>query len=146
MAKTRPRKSTKKGTNGSASLTSDRRTSADSNERSAPGTKRSTRVPWPSGPERLSEAWGRVASEEIVGRPVLAEGGLEVRPKRVKVLARFSDQDHPEFDGRYSRVSHWARLHDKSGVLNDVAPDLDQLEKQCALVDAWFRRVRGYKP
>ena len=48
----------------------------------------------------LSETWERIFSQEIVG-PVLAEGGLEVRPMMVKVLARFSDEDHREFDGSY---------------------------------------------
>jgi hypothetical protein len=54
----------------------------------------------------LSETWERIFSQEIVG-PVLAEGGLEVRPMMVKILARFSDTDHSEFEASYSRVSQW---------------------------------------
>lgn len=92
----------------------------------------------------LSETWERIFSQEIVG-PVLAEGGLEVRPMMVKVLARFSDEDHREFDGSYGRTSQWAKRHDKSAAVNYVAPDVDKLDEELRLVDAWFKRVKGYK-
>jgi energy-coupling factor transporter ATP-binding protein EcfA2 len=92
----------------------------------------------------LSETWERIFSQEIVG-PILAEGGLEVRPMMVKVLARFSDEDHREFDGSYGRISQWAKRHDKSVAVNYVAPDLDKLDEELHLVDNWFKRVKGYK-
>ena len=92
----------------------------------------------------LSETWERIFSQEIVG-PVLAEGGLEVRPMMVKILARFSDEDHREFEASYSRVSQWAKRHDKSAVVNYVAPEVDKLEEELGLVDGWFKRVKGYK-
>lgn len=92
----------------------------------------------------LSETWERIFSQEIVG-PVLAEGGLEVRPMMVKVLARFSVGDHLEFEGSYGRASQWARRHDKSAAVNYVAPDIDKLEEELRLVDGWFKRVKGYK-
>src|SRR5262249_15912676 len=77
----------------------------------------------------LSETWERIFSQEIVG-PVLAEGGLEVRPMMVKTLARFSEQDRAEFDASYSRVSQWAKRHDKSALVNYVAPDVADLEAE----------------
>jgi hypothetical protein len=92
----------------------------------------------------LSETWERIFSQEIVGR-VLAEGGLEVRPMMVKILARFSEEDRREFDASYSRVSQWAKRHDKGGMVNYVAPEVDQLEEELGRVDAWFKRVKGYK-
>ncbi|MCC6266330.1 MAG: AAA family ATPase [Dehalococcoidia bacterium] len=92
----------------------------------------------------LSETWERIFSQEIVG-PVLADGGLEVRPLMVKVLARFSDEDHREFDGSYGRTSQWAKRHDKNAAVNYVAPDVDRLDQELALVDTWFKRVKGYK-
>jgi len=92
----------------------------------------------------LSETWERIFSQEIVG-PVLAEGGLEVRPMMVKVLARFSEQDRTEFETSYSRVSEWAKRHDKSALVNYVAPDVADLEAELARVEAWFKRVKGYK-
>jgi energy-coupling factor transporter ATP-binding protein EcfA2 len=92
----------------------------------------------------LSETWERIFSQEIVG-PVLAEGGLEVRPMMVRVLARFSDEDHREFEGSYGRTSQWARRHDKSVSVNYVAPDVHKLDEELRLVENWFKRVRGYK-
>ena len=93
---------------------------------------------------KLSETWERIFSQEVVGQ-VLADGGLEVRPKMVRVLARFSGDDHLEFDGSYGRASRWARRHDKSALVNYVPPTLTELEEELVLVDRWFRRVRGYK-
>lgn len=92
----------------------------------------------------LSETWERIFSQEIVG-PVLAEGGLEVRPMMVKLLARFSDEDHREFDGSYGRASQWAKRHDKGVAVNYVAPDVDKLDEELRLVENWFKRVKGYK-
>lgn len=92
----------------------------------------------------LSETWERIFSQELVG-PILAEGGLEVRPMMVKVLARFSDEDNREFQASYSRISQWAKRHDKNGKVNYVAPEVSALEDELNLVDRWFKRVRGYK-
>lgn len=92
----------------------------------------------------LSETWERIFSQEVVG-PVLAEGGLEVRPLMVKVLARFTIEDHREFDGSYSRASQWAKRHDKSVAVNYVAPDIDKLNEELRQVENWFKRVKAYK-
>lgn len=92
----------------------------------------------------LSETWERIFSQEIVGQ-VLAEGGLEVRPMMVKILARFSENDQMEFQGSYSRVSQWAKRHDKSALVNYVAPDVVDLEVELARVETWFKRVKGYR-
>jgi len=92
----------------------------------------------------LSETWERIFSQEIVGS-VLAEGGLKVRPMMVKILARFSDHDLKEFEASYSRVSQWAKRHDKSALVNYVAPEVSDLEAELKRVDSWFKRVKGYK-
>ncbi len=92
----------------------------------------------------LSETWERVFNQEIVGQ-VLSEGGLEVRPKMVRILARFTDQDYREFDSSYAYTSLWARRHDKSARVNYVAPAVAQLEEQLALINGWHKRVRAYK-
>jgi energy-coupling factor transporter ATP-binding protein EcfA2 len=92
----------------------------------------------------LSETWERIFSQEIVGQ-ILADGGLEVRPKMVKIIARFSDTDHQEFQASYSRVSQWAKRHDKSAIVNYVAPEVQDMEQEVDRVDSWFKRVRGYK-
>ena len=58
---------------------------------------------------------------------------------------RFSNDDEKEFQASYSRVSQWAKRHDKSVLVNYVAPEPQTLEKELDLVDSWFKRVRGYK-
>jgi energy-coupling factor transporter ATP-binding protein EcfA2 len=92
----------------------------------------------------LSETWERIISQEVVGQ-VLAEGGLEVRPNMVKILVRFSDADEREFQASYSRISQWAKRHDKSGIVNYVAPEISLLEDEFNRVDEWFKRVKRYK-
>jgi len=63
----------------------------------------------------------------------------------VKILAKFTEADYTEFDGSYRRVSQWAKRHDKSALVNYVAPEIADLEAELARVDTWFKRVRGYK-
>lgn len=92
----------------------------------------------------LSETWERIFSQEIVG-PVLGEGGLEVRPLMVRILARFTETDRSEFDASYGRVSQWSKRHDKSTLVNYVAPDTADLEVELTRVETWFKRVKSYK-
>ncbi|HEX7680767.1 MAG TPA: AAA family ATPase, partial [Thermoanaerobaculia bacterium] len=83
----------------------------------------------------LSETWERIFSQEIVGQ-ILDAGSLEIRIMKVRILASFSEDDYREFDASYSRVSRWAKRHDKSVVINYVAPQVGDLEKELALVDS----------
>jgi hypothetical protein len=93
---------------------------------------------------RLPEKWEQIFNQEIVG-PIVADGALEVRPMMVRILAKFSGTDRAEFEGSYGRVSQWARRHDKSALVNYVAPDVPDLETELTLVDTWFKRVKAYK-
>ncbi len=93
---------------------------------------------------KLSETWESVFRQELVGL-ILAEGGIEVRPVMVKAIARFSDRDNREFQASYSRASKWAKRHDKSVMVNYVAPDITDLENELAIVQTWFKRVKQYK-
>lgn len=68
-----------------------------------------------------------------------------MRPNMVKILARFSDADEGEFQASYSRISQWAKRHDKSVMVNYVAPEISILEEELKLVDGWFKRVREYQ-
>ncbi len=92
---------------------------------------------------KLSETWERIFSQEIVGQ-ILAGGGTEVRPRMVRVLAAFTSEDDRQFQASYGKVSEWAQRHDKSVLVNYVAPELDDLATEIDLVEAWFNRVRRY--
>jgi len=63
----------------------------------------------------------------------------------VKVLTRFSEADEREFQASYSRVSQWAKRHDKSGIVNYVAPELSTIAEEIGRVEQWFKRVKAYK-
>ena len=63
----------------------------------------------------------------------------------VKILARFSEADRTEFEASYSRVSQWAKRHDKSALVNYVAPEIADLAGELGGVETWFKRVKGYK-
>lgn len=93
---------------------------------------------------KLSETWERILSQEIVGL-ILAEGGLEVRPKMVRVMARFSDEDYEKFAASYSLVSTWTKRHDKSPLVNYVPPSVSDLANELQNVETWFKRVKKYK-
>lgn len=93
---------------------------------------------------KLSETWERIFSQEVVGQ-VLADGGMEVRPMMVRILARFTNGDYQEFDGSYGRATRWARRHDKSAYLNYVPPPVNELQDELDLINQWFKRVRKYK-
>ncbi len=64
----------------------------------------------------LSETWERIVSQEVVGQ-ILPEGGLEVRPMKLKLLVPFSATDEREYQGSYGRVSLWVKRHDKSTMV-----------------------------
>jgi hypothetical protein len=91
----------------------------------------------------LSETWERIISQEIVGN-ILSEGGLEVRPMKLKTLVLFTEADDREFQGSYKRVSQWVKRHDKSSMVNYVAPGINELEEELKQVEAWFGRVKKY--
>ena len=92
---------------------------------------------------KLSETWERMLSVEVVGR-VVDRNTLEVRPRMLKLLARLTPDDNKEFQESYSRVSRWARRHDKSPEFNYVAPDVEEMAAELALVREWFDRIKGY--
>ena len=96
---------------------------------------------WSGG---LSETWERIFTQDVVG-PIVAEGGLELRPRMVRVLARFSPSDDREFQASYGRVSRWAKRHDKSVLVNYVPPEIADVEAELELVSEWFKRVKGYQ-
>lgn len=92
----------------------------------------------------LSETWERIIRQYVVG-PILADGGLEVRPKMVKILAKFSDADEREFQASYSRISKWIRRHDKSGQVNYTPPDVGELRTELDRVKEWLGRIKRYQ-
>ena len=61
-----------------------------------------------------------------------------------KLLVRINAEDNKEFQESYSRISRWARRHDKSLDTNFVPPEFDEMSGELELVKAWFSRIRKY--
>lgn len=93
---------------------------------------------------QLSETWERILKEEISDQ-LVDPSRLEVHPKMVKVIAQVTEQDAKQFDESYSRVSRWARRHDKARSLNYVMPELTELETELKQVRQWLTKVRKYR-
>jgi len=91
----------------------------------------------------LSETWELIVDMDIVNQ-VVDKGTSEVRPRMFRVLAQITENDDKEFQASYGRCSTWARRHRKSTDTNYVAPDVDEMERELALVRAWHDRVRKY--
>lgn len=92
----------------------------------------------------LSETWERFISQNVADA-LVNRGTLEVQVTMMKVVARISDEDNKQFQESYKRCSRWARRHDKDAALIYSAPPIEDLEKEHALVQEWFDRVRKYK-
>ena len=92
----------------------------------------------------LSETWERFISQNVADA-LVNHGTLEVQVTMMKVVARITDGDNKQFQESYKRCSRWARRHDKDAALIYSAPPIEDLEKEHALVQEWFDRVRKYK-
>ncbi|CAI9419343.1 AAA family ATPase [Nocardioides sp. T2.26MG-1] len=92
----------------------------------------------------LSETWERFISQNVADA-LVNRGTLEVQVTMMKVVARITDEDNKQFQESYKRCSRWARRHDKDAALIYSAPPIEDLEKEHALVQEWFDRVRKYK-
>lgn len=96
---------------------------------------------WAGG---LSETWERIISLEVVNQ-VVDRGTLEVKVRMVRFLARITEDDDRELQQSYGRCSAWAKRHDKDPSLSYVAPTVQEMEDELALVKSWFDRVKKYK-
>ncbi|MCY3913493.1 MAG: AAA family ATPase [Chloroflexi bacterium] len=93
---------------------------------------------------KLSETWERIISETITS-PLFDPGTQQVSPNMLKLFVQINEGDNKEFQESYSRISRWARRHDKSLDTNFVPPEVDELSRELELVKAWFDRVRKYR-
>lgn len=96
---------------------------------------------WAGG---LSETWERSLNLEIVNQ-VVDRGTNQVKPLKLKILPRFDQTDHDEFQHGYSQVSSWAPRHDNAPEENFQAPSVDELETELERLRIWHARVKSYK-
>lgn len=93
---------------------------------------------------KLSETWERILNLEIA-QQIFDPASSEVKPKMLKVISRVTDEDEQQFQKSYSKVSGWARRHDKSPSNNPVPPDPAELETELAIIREFQKRIMTYK-
>lgn len=92
----------------------------------------------------LSETWERALNLEIVNR-VVDRGTNQVKPLMLKILPKFEQADHDEFQTGYSKASSWAPRHDNAPEENFQAPTVDELEPELERLKTWHAKIKGYK-
>lgn len=92
----------------------------------------------------LSETWERALNLEIVNR-VVDRGTNQVKPLMLKILPKFDQADHDEFQNGYSKASSWAPRHDNAPEENFQAPTIGELEPELERLKAWHAKIKGYK-
>ena len=92
---------------------------------------------------KLSETWERIVRATIT-RPLFDPGTQHVSPQRFRLLVDITSEDNKEFQESYSRISRWARRHDKSAEVNYVPPAIDDMREELGHVRTWFDRIRKY--
>ena len=90
----------------------------------------------------LRLTWER-AVEEVVAGPVVARGKLEIQPRGLQTIARFTDQDNEIFQAAFTRCGDRGS-HDRSPELNRPVPPVEELEEDLETLRVWYDRVRKY--
>jgi hypothetical protein len=93
---------------------------------------------------KLSETWERILHLEIA-QQIFDPAKSEVKPKMLKVISRVTDEDEQQFQKSYSKVSGWARRHDKSPSKNSVLPAPVELESELTVITEFQQRIKAYK-
>lgn len=92
---------------------------------------------------RLSQTWERIISQEVADY-LFDRSTLHVSVTMFKVAERITEHDNRELQESYGRCSGWTR-HDQDMALNYAPPTLDELTEELNRVEAWFKRVKGYR-
>jgi len=92
----------------------------------------------------LSETWERAVNLDIVNQ-LVDRGTNQVKPLMLKILPKFNQADHDEFQNGYAQVSSWAPRHDNSPEENFHPPSVDELEVELDRLGTWHSRVKAYK-
>ncbi|WP_205881499.1 hypothetical protein [Leucobacter coleopterorum] len=92
---------------------------------------------------RLSQTLERAVNLHIVNE-LVDRGSNEVRPTKLKILPKFSQVDHDEYQAAYTQISGWATRHDNAPDENYVPPTIDEVEREVQWLKAWHDRVKRY--
>lgn len=92
---------------------------------------------------RLSETLERAVNLHIVNE-LVDRGTNEVRPTMLKILPKFTQTDHDEYQAAYAKTSSWAARHDNAPEENYMPPSIDEVDREIAWLKLWYDRVKKY--
>ncbi|WP_022885726.1 AAA family ATPase [Glaciibacter superstes] len=92
---------------------------------------------------RLSETLERAVNLHIVNE-LVDRGTNEVRPTMLKILPKFTQHDHDEYQAAYAKTSSWAERHDNAPEENYVPPTVEEVQREVAWLKTWHGRVKKY--
>jgi cell division protein FtsB len=93
---------------------------------------------------QLSETLERAVNLHIVNE-LVDRGTNEVQPRMLKILPKFTQVDHDEYQAAYGKTSSWAARHDNAPEENYVPPTVEVVEQEVAWLKGWHDRVRKYR-
>ncbi len=92
---------------------------------------------------QFSETLERVVNLDIVNE-LVDRGTNQVRPTMLKILAKFTQADHDEYQAAYAKTSSWAARHDNAPEENYMPPTVEEVEQEVTWLKAWHDRVKKY--
>lgn len=93
---------------------------------------------------RLSETLERAINIHIVNE-LVDRGTNEVHPTMLKILPKFTQADHDEFQAAYAKTSSWAARHDNAPEENYVPPTIEDVAQEVVWLRGWHDRVKRYR-
>jgi energy-coupling factor transporter ATP-binding protein EcfA2 len=92
---------------------------------------------------QLSETLERAVNLHIVNE-LVDRGTNEVHPNMLKILPKFTQADHEEFQAAYAKTSSWAARHDNAPEENYVPPTVDEVGQEIVWLKGWHYRIKRY--
>ena len=93
---------------------------------------------------RLSETLERAVNLHIVNE-LVDRGTNQVAPTMLKILPKFSQADHDEYQAAYAKTSSWAARHDNAPEENYVPPTVDEVQAEVTWLRGWHDRIKRYR-
>ncbi len=93
---------------------------------------------------QLSETLERAVNLHVVNE-LVDRGTNEVHPAMLKILPKFTQADHDEFQASYAKTSSWAARHDNAPEENYTPPTIDEVEQEVAWLKGWHDRIKRYR-
>jgi len=93
---------------------------------------------------QLSDTLERAVNLHIVNE-LVDRGTNEVHPNMLKILPKFTQADHDEYQAAYGKTSSWAARHDNAPEENYVPPTVEEVEQEVTWLKGWHDRVKRYR-